>query len=318
MKKSLFEKELIVGISVLMSITLYGCEGKLVDNSENTTTTVTETETTSEVISETTLETISKSEITNYMTAESFKPVSKIVEEYEFSCKYVENDDSQLAGTVYSDKIFKGKYELNNNKKYEIVVEDYGRTSDSYIQINGNKKDISIDRIEKAAIIDINTADEYKEVVLYDIGPSGDPSLKIFRYDGSKIYDMGSYNGDGSYDDILFDSEGKIIDSTGYIDFIDTQVVSKYYLCNGDTVVEKNVNSEGALDKTYSISKDIEVAFLESNDSNMEDVSIPIENTVLLKEGENIKLIKADTENKIYYVQLSDGRIGYITTQIAG
>ena len=74
----------------------------------------------------------------------------------------------------------------------------------------------------------------------------------------------------------------------------------------------------GSMNRKYKVAKDMTVAFCETDNTNMEEVTIDLENTVELKNGDDIQLIKINTVDDLYYVQLPDGRLGVFTTQLAG
>lgn len=293
-------KKIILGMGLSMCISLVGCSGNVNNNTNNET------------------QTIESVEAADYMTTDGYMSISQIAEDYELSFEYVGNNgEIQSTGDVYSNKIFTGKYCLDNESKYKIVVADYEFSSDSYIEINGVKKQINVEHIEKVGIVDIDTNDNYKEIVLYDLGASADPTLRLIRFCDGEIHELGSYISVGDYESILFNAKGNIIDKTGYVDFIDTKIVTEYYVIGNGDIVVVHIDYKNALNKTYKVSKDIAVAFCESTDGNWANVSMNIDNTISLKAGEEIKLINIQ-EYDVYYIQLPDGRTSFISTQLAG
>lgn len=253
----------------------------------------------------------------SYMTTEGFYPISSIANSYILEMKYMEDDESFDKGTVYGGKTYSGEYTLTSGEKDTIFIADYEGSNEAYIEINGIKKDISVDHIEAVGFADIDERDEYKEIVLYDLGASADPSLRIFRFCDNTIYDLGVYSGN-DYNDILFDKKGRIIEDTGYIDFVDPQVISDYFEVINNEATSTSVDYSAAMNKTYKLSKDLTVAFCETDSDNLEEAQINLDNLIELKAGQEIKLLKIDLSNELYYVELPDGRRGVFTTHLAG
>lgn len=289
MKKRNYIKRIVTGISMLMVISSVGCSGNVESSNETTT----------------------ELENADYMTTEGFVPISEVLEDCEFSC---EKDEEHI--------VYKGEYALDGKDKYEIIfTEDYVNIPHRYIEINGIKKELLWpNSVYKVGIIDIDTTDEYKEIAIYDDGPSGDLSITLVRFDGEEIYELGCFV-DGHNNPLLIDKKGEVILGSEYIAFLDTQIVSEYHVLKGNEDVIVHVGYENALNKTYKVSYDVEVAFGESDDTNIENGYKYIENLeakIDIKKGEEIKLINFDLERDLYYVQLPDGRIGYMTTRLAG
>lgn len=68
-------------------------------------------------------------------------------------------------------------------------------------------------------IVDIDTSDDQKEIIVSDGGPSGDPTMQFFSYDGRKILTLGII--EGSFDDLELLGSGKVI-STVRAHILDT------------------------------------------------------------------------------------------------
>ena len=326
MNKRKYVKQVAVGIGMLMAASLVGCGGNVESNDGTTTESVVETTTdatkevtiepTTEIAKETEEITTESEEITtelshlDYMTTQGYKPASEVLEDYEFTC---EKNDKY--------RVYRGEYALKGEDKYEIIfTEDY--SEGSYIEINGIKKELNWpDSVYSVGIIDLDTSDEYKEVAILDDGPSGDPSITFVRFDGKEIYDLGIFENGYLDHQMLFDGKGNIIESSGYLWFLEPTVVSEYSVLSGNSFVSVHMDYKKALNKTYVVLDDTAVAFGESNDTNIENGYRYIESlddTIELKKGDEIKLIDFDLERELFYVQLPDGRIGYFTTCLAG
>lgn len=283
-------KQVVAGIGMLMAVSLVGCgTTEIAKKTEEITT-----------------------EISNldYMTTQGYKPASDVLENYEFA--HEKNDGHQ---------VYRGEYALKGEDKYEIIfTEDY--SEGPYIEINGIKKELNWpDSVDNVGIIDVDTSDEYKEIAIFDDGPSGDPSITFVRFDGKEIFELGIFESGYMDHQILFDGKGNIIESSGYLWFLEPTVVSEYSVLSDNSFVSVHVDYKKALSKTYVVLDDTDVAFGESDDSDIENGYRYIESlddTICLKKGEEIKLIDFDLERELFYIQLPDGRIGYITTCLAG
>lgn len=283
-------KQLVAGIGMLMAVSLVGC---------GTTEIAKETEEITTEISN-----------LDYMTIQGYKSASDVLEDYEFA--HEKNDGHQ---------VYRGEYALKGEDKYDIIfTEDY--SEGPYIEINGIKKELNWpDSVDNVGIIDVDTSDEYKEIAIFDDGPSGDPSITFVRFDGKEIFELGIFESGYMDHQILFDGKGNIIESSGYLWFLEPTVVSEYSVLSDNSFVSVHVDYKKALNKTYVVLDDTDVAFGESDDSDIENGYRYIESlddTICLKKGEEIKLIDFDLERELFYIQLPDGRIGYITTCLAG
>lgn len=154
---------------------------------------------------------------------------------------------------------------------------------------------------------------------IYDDGPSGDPTIILIRFDGKEICELGSFNG-WEYDRILFDGKGKVIEQKGYLWFTEPNVVRVYGVLSGNEIKTVNVDYDNALNRTLTISCEVIVAFGESDDTDINNVYNYItstDDTITLNIGDKIKIFTWG-EYELYYIEMPDGRIGYITTQLAG
>lgn len=263
-----------------------------------------------------------------FVKPEGFYSISELAVNYELKQTVFKGFDENgylMPGMNGLYDRYEGEYSLTEGSKDKIVFVEYYDSlgvddQQSYIEINGIKEEVYIDHIFKVAVIDIDTTDKYKEIALYDVGPSADPHIKLFRFCDGEIYKVGEY-ATRFYEEIFYtDSKGKIVDGCGYIFFIENPFVYKYHTIvnNEDTVVD--VNYEKYLNQTYTIVNEIHPLFYESDNSNLSHkdlvYSYPDEYTPI-RVGETIKLIKI-VEPVLFYVQLPDGRYGYILTQTAG
>lgn len=234
-----------------------------------------------------------------------------ILEETRFELIYSENNTSE---SVYEGKSFKGKAQLERDgKELDISVYDDGNM-DTYIVIADEKCEFFGTHLENVYVVDVDSTDTYKEVVVLDTGLSDDPTLHMFRYVDGKIYDVGSFEGN-DYNEILFDGKGLIIEGNAYIDFVEPHIVTEYNEIVDNKLKNTKVDCTQYLYKKYIISRELMIAFEETDDmTKYPDINTPI----TLEQGTEITLIKFDPMNKLYYIELLDGRKGTMTTQLAG
>lgn len=234
-----------------------------------------------------------------------------ILEETRFELIYSEKNTSE---SVYEGKSFKGKAQLEKDgKELDISVYDDGNM-DTYIVIADEKCEFFGTHLENVYVVDVDSTDTYKEVVVLDTGLSDDPTLHMFRYVDGKIYDVGSFEGN-DYNEILFDGKGLIIEGNAYIDFVEPHIVTEYNEIVDNKLKNTKVDCTQYLYKKYIISRELMIAFEETVDmTKYPDINTPI----TLEQGTEITLIKIDPMNKLYYIELLDGRKGTMTTQLAG
>ncbi len=114
-----------------------------------------------------------------------------------------EQEDKQVVPLEFCDMyLFNAekpfKMDLNNDGiEEEIIFEAEERTDDlitsGVIKVNGQvKKEVSGRLQAKIWVIDIDETDNYKELIINDVGPSADPVDSYFYFDGKAIQSMGS------------------------------------------------------------------------------------------------------------------------------
>lgn len=254
------------------------------------------------------------SEIIN-MTTEGYSSIESIKKEFQFDVTYVDDVNQNWWDGV----TFKGKYALTEGGKEDDIIVSYDGEYSTYIEINGVRKDVSAgyENVSNVEIVDIDKNDRYLELALFDHGPSADYHLHIFRYIDGSIIEIGTFyaNFGLSFDSILFNGEGRIIDSDHYIEFIDTKIVTEFAEVEGNVAKIYNPDYSEMLNKKYTVTRDLTVAFEE-----MEDLSQhpSIENIMKLEKGSQIILINEDLSKNLFYIELPDGRRGAIATQLAG
>ena len=267
--------------------------------------TITNEETTSEKDSDV-IEQLSASEIRN-MTTEGYSSIDSIKKETEFEVSYT--DEEKPYGAVK----YKGKYALTMGGKEDEITVFYDDSHLVYIEINGEINVFTGNYISNVEIVDIDKNDEYLELVLFDEGPSADPQLKIFRYADNSIIELGTFG--GIFESTLFDGKGRIIAGWSYCDFIETQIVTEFVEVKENIATTYNPDYSELLNKKYKLTRDLSVGFKETQDMNDYPT---LDKIMTIEKGAEIIIISGDPKDRCFYIELPDGRRGFITTQLAG
>jgi hypothetical protein len=137
---------------------------------------------------------------------EDFQVMDAFFKDYNFDVSYDEN--LEFYERIYT---VDGAYDMNGDGEddniFALLKANY--QEESYIEVNGNK--YIIDYCNPSGdikMIDLDGKDTYTEIAVFDDGPSGDPNLMFFRYDGKELHFVGSID-----QGALMDGYGKIISS---------------------------------------------------------------------------------------------------------
>ncbi|MBQ3545814.1 MAG: sigma-70 family RNA polymerase sigma factor [Lachnospiraceae bacterium] len=252
-------------------------------------------------------EEIPASEVVN-MTTEGYGSMESIKIWSDFK---VQETDELVDGLTETKVSITGSYPLSKSDIADTIVIESVYRDYSYIEINGVKKRFRGDIIFDAEIIDIDSEDEYKEVVVYDHGPSADPNIHIFRFVDDSIVEIGRFSAKYKYDEILFNGKGRIISGLEYLYFLNTEIVTGFTEVKGDVVNTYYPDYTELLDKKYTLSEDIEVEF--SGEPILTDPTY-IYNRPKIEEGTEIKLLGINIDKDSHYisdyiVELPDGSV---------
>lgn len=234
---------------------------------------------------------------------EVFKWIKESFIDYEF--KVSKNLDSF---------IISGEYDLNDDGiKDKIILNLNGydnRREDSYIEVNGIRKDVYMDHTYdgEVRLLDLDKSDNFIEIAFFDEGPSADPQYHIYRYDGKELYKLGNID-----DEALIDGYNKIIPSIYKSDF-EPMFYSAWIEVKDDKFVFKNKNVDEYLGKTYTLKKRDSVFFSPMEEMD-EDFQPTWEDTRNFETTE-LKLLDLsfpyDDKDLLnfYFVELSSGEKG--------
>ena len=193
------------------------------------------------------------------------------------------------------------------------------------VELNGER---FFERTSRGAvyIVDLNENDKNMEVVIFDEGPSDDPNYTIYSKDGNKMVELENVGRFG----LKTDKKGTVLVPDVYTNSISPEIYFDYYFINNNQIERKFVNVDKVKDIDFQLqSKGEYFSLYFSEDYNNKDkfyknAGVDVER---LKEFNIEKLNKDITFNILnfervdygnevedykIYVELSDGRKGYI------
>lgn len=241
---------------------------------------------------------------------ESFSEIDKYIKDYTFDVSYEE--DLELGQRVYS---IHGKYDLNGDGEADsinaVLITD--NEDGSYIEINGMKVELNLyNPTGVANIIDLDSEDGYTEVAIFDDGASGDPAFTFIRYDGTKLYTLGTIDRHA-----LMDGKGKFISWFHLANNFKPQFFSALGEFKNNEYVITNYDVEQYIGETYEV---YGTGFFVPLDFNPEDYF-----EHLVWDSENLREFKAtkikllgihispdDPTLNWFYVELPDGEKGLL------
>lgn len=225
---------------------------------------------------------------------------------------------SKLGEDLETNYDIKGKCDLDGDGKQDtiscLIKGAYGEGGDSTISVNGKVCVAQFENPEpgKVYIIDLDSRDNYKEIAVYDNGPSDDPSFTYFRYIKGNVINLGTVAPG------LADGKGRLIGWYSLAGFIKPDICSGWYELHNNKVIFKENDVTGAFGKEYTVSEDREAFFKEFKEIPVvfePDYSIP---QIKLKKGDNITIkgakLEPEFDNQLlwYGVKLSNGKTGVL------
>ncbi|NLX69325.1 MAG: hypothetical protein GX024_00275 [Clostridiales bacterium] len=241
---------------------------------------------------------------------ENFSEIDNYIKDYTPDVSYEE--DLELGQRAY---IIHGTYDLNGDGEADEInaVLKADNEASSLIEVNGMKVTLELyNPTGLIKIIDLDSRDNYTEVAVFDDGPSGDPTITFLRYDGRKLYTIGSID---RY--ALMDGEGKFISWFHLANNFKPQFFSAWGEFKNNEYVITNHDVEQYIGKTYEVDGS---GFFVPLDFNPE---VYFEHVVW--DSENLREFKAtkiklldihirpdDRTLNWFYVELPDGEKGLL------
>jgi hypothetical protein len=242
--------------------------------------------------------------------------LNTLIENVEFTKTKIEKEPyTEGTKTKYEDiMVASANYEGYNIEIKEIsgyYIEE-GKTDSyyyeqSFITINGVTTEGNFSVFHDAVIIDLDKNDNYKELVIFDGGPSDDPCFEFYRLVNDKIIYLGSLNGviEECY------KEGNVYTSSlSYIPLIEEQVIWNYAVLRDDKfeLIYKFANGEDSfIEGEEYISGSFKNQTFTSNGSCSFYYVEGKDDPLTIPEGEKIKILKIYEYGDTYLIQRENG-----------
>ena len=173
----------------------------------------------------------------------AFVPLQDCFLDYDFEVEQIDEEDTEFSYKV------DGSYDLNGDGMEDsISIQLKDSNNLSYIEVNQLMLSFGVDNPYdgEVHIIDLDHNDAFLEVACFDDGPSGDPVYKIFRYDGSNLYELVDIDAYATVD-----GEGKLISYFHQNNYFRPKFCSAWYEIINNGIVMKNNNIDQYLGQMY-------------------------------------------------------------------
>jgi len=232
----------LVTCSILLLFFLTGCKDSYNNNTQKSVEVVNSTDSYIGSSSET-----SKDQNVEEFDISKFKPINEYFDNYAFNVS--------INGTKEDPLSFKvnGEYDLNMDGKLDTINLELRsrlgieKSVQAYLQVNDLKEEINMEYTSdgEVRIIDLDKNDKYVEIAYFDEGPSGDPAYSFYRYDGKKLYNIGSLSSD-----VIYDGKGSFIPGL-FISKFEPKFYSASYEIKDNMFVRRDNDIQKYLGKNY-------------------------------------------------------------------
>ena len=243
----------------------------------------------------------------NYSDSKVFVPIDEAKE----TCTFTSTYDEEKPDAIYQ---VTGEFDLNQDEKADLIRLDIDpETQDATLSVNDISVSDSFYSFDTMKIVDFDTNDTYKEIVITDLGPSYDPTFSLYRYDGSSLIKLGTLG--AMYEDALcFDGYGRLTISDSFLYDLEPSIMSMYYDYNGTELTEHKFDLTQVLNQEYTLKKTEDSIYFDENAEDSEEYmpdwgETCEEKKLTLNSGDKIT-IKHIYDYERFYVQLPDGRNG--------
>ncbi|HOQ08165.1 MAG TPA: hypothetical protein PLP87_10245, partial [Clostridiales bacterium] len=177
---------------------------------------------------------------------EDFLALDEFFIYYGFDVHY--DEQLEFYERVYT---IRGTYDMDGDGEEDSILAliNTGYSEGSYIEVNGNRLMLDHGNFSgEMQLIDLDSRDSYTEIAVFDDGPSADPLLQFYRYDGEKVYFVGSID---RYS--LMDGKGRFISSFHLASNFHPQFYSAWGEFRNGEYVTTNADVGQYIGKTFEI-----------------------------------------------------------------
>lgn len=240
-----------------------------------------------------------------------------------------------------------GKYDLNSDGEADAIQVFFSALSTassidraSKIRVNDTETEAFYHNPRGVYIIDFNEEDRFRELVVFDDGPSGDPGIYLYRYNGKEVIELGRISGvigdrpeesldtiseedlmvgaprytGPYYGAIKIDRRGRILSPNDVVEFLSPEIILGIREIKDEGIEHKKINYSKMLNKEYEIKEDFRTYFEETEkglkDLNLSNMGWEEENIISFHQGEKIYLKDLDEYGARYVIELQNGKRG--------
>ncbi len=236
-----------------------------------------------------------------------------------------------------------GKYDLNSDGAADIIEVFFKALSAAYcretdklskIRVNDSEIEAFFHNPRGVYVIDFNEDDRFKELVVFDDGPSGDSGINLYRYNGDEVIELGwvggtlggvveespdivegeglKVSGGPYYGIIKIDGRGRILSPSDIVDFLSPEIILGIREIKEERIEHTKLDYRNMLFQEYEIKKDFHAYFKETeNDTELfASLSWDENKKISINRGEKIYLKDFEGQYARYLVELENGKRG--------
>jgi hypothetical protein len=131
-------------------------------------------------------------------TGDGYEIIISAEDEYILPYRYEEESKGvNLSAGNHNVKIFEGEYALYSDKKDKICIKVYEERPFGSITINNTEDRVAVENVQKVSVIDSDSNDSYKEIILHCLDENEQPKFIVFVYNGEEIKNLGTFSKEG-------------------------------------------------------------------------------------------------------------------------
>lgn len=271
----------------------------------------------------------------------SFEPLGDYISKtlFKYDPEIIKGDPDKL-GEPY---LVQGKYDLNSDGAADIIEVFFKALSAAYcretdklsiIRVNDSEIEAFFHNPRGVYVIDFNEDDRFKELIIFDDGPSGDPGINLYRYNGDEVIELGGIGGvigdpveespdavedEGLkvgggpyYDTIKIDGRGRILSPSDIVDFLSPEIILGIREIKEESIEHTKLDYRNMLHQEYEIKEDFQTYFKETEiDTELfAGPSWDEDKIISFNRGEKIYLKDFEAQDARYLVELENGKRG--------